>query len=108
MRASSAALVPSRAEFDRKAAFWAARFRPEWIAAVLAVIGASIWLGFFAFKHVEYSSELWWQFAVDRSAPRTLRASVGATMAILAFGPTRRGDGPMLPRRATSTEDIDG
>ena len=84
-----AALVPSRAEFDRKAAFWSARFRPEWIAAVLAVIGASIWLGFFAFKHVEYSSELWWEFAVNRSAPRFLRASVGATMAILAFGVLR-------------------
>ncbi len=84
-----AALIPSRAQFDRKAAFWAARFRPEWIAAVLAVIGASIWLGFFAFKHVEYSSELWWEFAVNRSAPRTLRASVGATMAILAFGVLR-------------------
>lgn len=84
-----AALIPGRAEFDRKAAFWSARFRPEWIAAVLAVVGASIWLGFFAFKHVEYSSELWWEFAVDRSAPRSLRASVGATMAVLAFGVLR-------------------
>jgi phosphatidylglycerol lysyltransferase len=84
-----AALVPGRAEFDRKAAFWSARFRPEWIAAVLAVVGASIWLGFFAFKHVEYSSELWWRFAVDQSAPRSLRAAVGATMAILAFGVLR-------------------
>ncbi|HEX2187574.1 MAG TPA: bifunctional lysylphosphatidylglycerol flippase/synthetase MprF [Longimicrobiaceae bacterium] len=84
-----AALVPSRAEFDRKAAFWAARFSPGWIAAVLAVVGASIWLGFFAYKHVEYTSDLWWEFAVDRSAPRFLRASVGATMAILAFGVLR-------------------
>lgn len=81
-----AALVPSRREFDRKAAFWEARFSPGWIAAVLAVVGASIWLGFFAYKHVEYTHDLWWEFAVDRSAPRFLRASMGATIAVLAFG----------------------
>ena len=84
-----AALVPSRAEFDRKTAFWEARFSPGWLAAVLAVVGASIWLGFFAFRHVEYTGDLWWRFAVDQGAPRSLRASVGATMAILAFGVVR-------------------
>jgi phosphatidylglycerol lysyltransferase len=35
---------------------------------------------------VEYSSELWWRFAANQDAPRALRASVGATVAILAFG----------------------
>ncbi len=29
--------------------------RPAWIAAVAGALGASIWLGLFAFKHVEYS-----------------------------------------------------
>ncbi|HEX2092702.1 MAG TPA: bifunctional lysylphosphatidylglycerol flippase/synthetase MprF [Longimicrobiaceae bacterium] len=81
-----AALVPSRAEFDRKGTFWEARFSPAWVVAVVSVVGASIWLGFFAFKHVEYSSDLWWRFAVDQGAPRFLRASVGATTVILAFG----------------------
>lgn len=81
-----AALVPSRAEFDRRGAFWEARFSPGWLLAVVLVVGASVWLGFFAFKHVEYSSELWWRFAVNEGAPRFLRASVGATTAILAFG----------------------
>lgn len=80
------ALLPSRAELDRKAAFWEARFSPAWIAAVVAVVGASIWLGVFAFQHVEYTDDLWWRFAADQGAPRFLRASVGATVAILAFG----------------------
>lgn len=84
-----AALVPGRAEFDRKAAFWEARFSPGWLAAVLAVVGASIWLALFAFRHVEYTGDLWWRFAVDQGAPRSLRASVGATMAVLAFGVLR-------------------
>ena len=44
---------------------------------VLAV-AASLWLGFFAFKHVEYSHDLWWQFELRGDASRFLRASVGA------------------------------
>lgn len=84
-----AALIPSRREFDRKAAFWETRFSPGWMAAVLSVVGASIWLGLFAFKHVEYSSDLWWRVALLQSAPRFLRASVGATVAVLVFGVVR-------------------
>ncbi|HET7462085.1 MAG TPA: bifunctional lysylphosphatidylglycerol flippase/synthetase MprF [Longimicrobium sp.] len=84
-----ALLVVSRPVFDRRANFWEARFSPGWFASVVAVVGASIWLGFFAFRHVEYSSELWWRFALNADAPRFLRASVGATVAILAFGVVR-------------------
>lgn len=84
-----ALLVVSRPAFDRRANFWEARFSPGWFASVVAVVGASIWLGFFAFRHVEYSSELWWRFALNQDAPRFLRASVGATVAILAFGVIR-------------------
>jgi lysylphosphatidylglycerol synthetase-like protein (DUF2156 family) len=29
------------------------------------VIFGSIWLGVFAHKHIEYSSELWWRFAIQ-------------------------------------------
>ncbi|HEX6750381.1 MAG TPA: bifunctional lysylphosphatidylglycerol flippase/synthetase MprF [Longimicrobium sp.] len=84
-----AALGVSRPAFDRRAAFFAARFSPGWFASVVAVVGASIWLGFFAFRHVEYSSELWWRFAASADAPRFLRASVGAFVALLAFGVLR-------------------
>ncbi len=51
----------------------------------------------------------------DAVADRVERAVVAASegrlrddMAILAFGLTPSGDGPMLPRRVPSTEDIDG
>ncbi|MBX7185392.1 MAG: bifunctional lysylphosphatidylglycerol flippase/synthetase MprF [Vicinamibacteria bacterium] len=79
-------LVKARAHFDRKAAFFATRFSIGWIASVVAVLGASIWLGFFAFKHVEYTHSLWWQFEFDHEASRFLRATVGASMALLLFG----------------------
>lgn len=47
-----------------------------WLASVGAIVFGSLWLGLFAYRHVEYSSELWWQFALDGDAPRFLRGSV--------------------------------
>jgi len=81
-----AILMKARDHFDRKAAFFATRFSIGWVSAVVAVLGASIWLGFFAFQHVEYSHALWWKFEFDHEASRFLRASVGASMALLLFG----------------------
>lgn len=79
----------ARPAFDRRAAFFDARFSPAWTAAVVGALGASVWLGFFTFKHVEYSHELWWQFELHGEASRFLRASVGAAMVLLLFGFTR-------------------
>ncbi|HEY3045089.1 MAG TPA: phosphatidylglycerol lysyltransferase domain-containing protein, partial [Vicinamibacterales bacterium] len=73
----------SRSTFSRKAALFETRFSPAWIAAVTAAVAASVWLGLFAFKHVEYSHDLWWQFELDSEAPRFLRASVGAATLVL-------------------------
>ena len=82
-------LIASRGAFDRKAALFETRFSAAWIASVVAAVAASIWLGFFAFKHVEYSSDLWWQFALHGEASRFFRASVGASIAVLLFASAR-------------------
>jgi phosphatidylglycerol lysyltransferase len=79
----------ARPAFDRRAAFFDTRFSSRWVASVVAAIAASIWLGFFAFKHVNYSQELWWQFELRGEASRFLRASVGAAMVVLLFGAAR-------------------
>ena len=55
----------------------------------VGALGASIWLGLFAFKHVDYSQELWWQFELRGEASRFLRASVGAAVVVLLFGVAR-------------------
>jgi phosphatidylglycerol lysyltransferase len=73
----------ARATFDRRAALFETRFGPRWIATIAGALVASIWLARFAFKHVEYSSELWWQFGLHGEASRSLRASVGAAVALL-------------------------
>jgi phosphatidylglycerol lysyltransferase len=72
--------------FDRRAAFFDTRFTPVWTATVVAALGASVWLGLFAFKHVEYSNQLWWQFETQAEVSRFLRASVGASVVLLLFG----------------------
>jgi phosphatidylglycerol lysyltransferase len=79
----------ARPAFDRHAAFFETRFSPRWIVAAVSAVGASAWLGLFAFKHVEYSQDLWWQFELDAEASRFLRATVGAATALLLFAMAR-------------------
>jgi phosphatidylglycerol lysyltransferase len=80
------ALVAARRTFDRKAAVFDEPWAAPWFAAVVAVVAASVFLGTFSFKHVEYSNQLWWQFEMQADASRFLRASVGAGIAVLVFG----------------------
>ncbi len=73
-------------EFHRNASLLDQRFTPGWVVSIALVIGGSIWLGFFAYRHVEYQSELWWQFALNDNAPRMLRGSLVAVLAASLFG----------------------
>ena len=84
-----AVLWRARTAFDRRAAFFETRFSAPWVAALIGAVGASVWLGLFAFKHVNYSRELWWQFELQGDASRFLRASVGAAIVLLLFGFSR-------------------
>lgn len=79
-------LLPTGRHFYRKTSFINDRFSPGWIIAIGIVIASSIWLGFFAYKHVAYSHELWWQFSFTGHAARFLRASVGIVVAFFLFG----------------------
>lgn len=65
-----------RDAFNRPASLFARRFSPGWMLSVALLLAATVWLGLFSFKHVDYSHELWWQFALQGDAPRFLRASL--------------------------------
>jgi len=78
--------LPSRAEFDRKSAIFEVPFSATWLTAICAVVIASVFLGLFAFRHVEYSHDLWWTFELEQDAPRFLRATVGVLVAMLFIG----------------------
>jgi phosphatidylglycerol lysyltransferase len=77
-------LTLGRNAFYRPASILQQSFTPPWAISVIGVIIASIWIGFLAYRHVEYSSDLWWTFAFDANAPRMLRASL--VVSILAGG----------------------
>ncbi len=71
----------ARPAFYRRTAFTADLLSPGWIAASGTAILIATWIGFFAFKHVEYRSSLWWEFAWSGDASRFLRASLAAAVA---------------------------
>ena len=77
------ALVPAHRHFYRRASFTSEIFSPVWVLMTTVAIGSSVWLGFFAYKYVDYSNDLWWRFALRGDAPRFLRATVGAAGVIL-------------------------
>ena len=77
------ALVASRRHFYRKASLVNESFGPGWIFAILLVLISSAWLGFFSYKYVAYSNDLWWRFQFRADAPRFLRAGVGVLAAML-------------------------
>lgn len=76
-------LWSARPAFDRKAALFDTRLSTPWLLSLVAAMAASIWLGLFAFQHVDYSNELWWQFELRGEASRFLRASVGAAIVLV-------------------------
>ena len=79
-------LVISRRQFDRRSSFFAQHLEPEWLVALGGVIVAGAWVLFFAFKEVDYSNRLWWQFELDGQAPRSLRALTAVALLALGYG----------------------
>ncbi len=78
-----AVFVPCKRHFYRKGALLTERFTPRWIIAILGVLACTAWIMSFAFKHVDYQDDLWWQFAFSNDAPRSLRAMAGAVIATM-------------------------
>jgi phosphatidylglycerol lysyltransferase len=105
--AVAVALVSGRSRFRRRASLIEQRFSVSWVVAVLLVLGAAVWLVLFAYRHVPYSNELWWQFAFEAPAPRSLRALLLAAMTAAAYALYRllRPSKPaMLPPSQTDLE----
>ena len=104
-------LLPCRGHFYRKASILSQRFTPGWVTAIILILLTSTWLGIFSFKHVEYSSDLWWQFSLFGDAPRFMRATVGAVAVTLFFGVSKllraSPPEPVLPTRS-ELERADG
>ncbi len=99
------ALLPCRRHFYRRASLFHDSFGFGWGVTIVLVLASSIWLGIFVYKHVDYSSELWWRFALDGNAPRFLRATVGSTVLLLILTVARLlGPAPKDPDRPGADE----
>jgi phosphatidylglycerol lysyltransferase len=72
------ALLPCRKHFYRRSSLFSESFSLGWITMILLIFIGTAYLGFFAYKHVDYTSQLWWQFTLKGEAPRYLRAMVGS------------------------------
>ena len=75
-------LMLGRRAFYRPTAILSERFTPVWVASIAGVIVMAVWIGVVSYRHVGYSDELWWTFALDGNAPRMLRAS----LAVIVLG----------------------
>jgi phosphatidylglycerol lysyltransferase len=79
-------LTSARSRFRRRASLIEQHYSTAWIAAFFLVLLMAAWLVLFAYRHLPYDNELWWQFAFEASAPRSLRASLLAVMIGAAYG----------------------
>ncbi|WP_213764400.1 bifunctional lysylphosphatidylglycerol flippase/synthetase MprF [Caballeronia sp. dw_19] len=80
-----ALLLATRDRFNRRSSLLAERFTASWLVSVAIVIGLAVWIMLFAFRDVNYSRDLWWQFAFDERAPRALRATLAAGLSAALF-----------------------
>ncbi|MEJ0039051.1 MAG: bifunctional lysylphosphatidylglycerol flippase/synthetase MprF [Gammaproteobacteria bacterium] len=78
-------LTLGKRAFYRPTSILDERFTPAWAVSVAGVIAAAIWILMLAYRHVEYSGELWWTFAFDANAPRALRATVVVVLLATTF-----------------------
>ena len=79
-------LVSARGRFQRRASLIEQHYSGPWIIALCLVLLMAAWLVIFAYRHVPYDNQLWWEFAFQASAPRSLRASLLAAVIAAAYG----------------------
>jgi phosphatidylglycerol lysyltransferase len=84
-----AALLPSRSAFYRRSSLLRESFSAEWTIGIAIALAGTLAITLFAYRHVEYASQLWWRFEIEGHAPRSLRALLGASIALAAFAALR-------------------
>jgi len=78
-------LMAFRSAFYRVESASVFRLNTAWIVSLAALLAAVIWVGFFAYSHVQYRNTLWWDFALHGDASRFLRASLVVAFVLAAI-----------------------
>ncbi len=100
------ALAASRKQFTRRASLLALAFSTEWLVALAVIIAALTWLLFFVYRDVRYANELWWQFAFNGDAPRSLRALMAVVLLAMALAFRQLFRPPSLPFAEATPADL--
>jgi phosphatidylglycerol lysyltransferase len=100
-------LVLARGRFLRRASLIEQHYSGPWIVALFLVLITFAWLVIFAYRHVPYDNQLWWEFAFHASAPRSLRASLLAAVIAAAYGLWRLLRPASAPMSAPREADLE-
>ena len=79
-------LLPFRAQFYRRSSLLGQPLSGPFTVTILVLVAVSVWIGFFSYRHVEYSNDLWFTFAFHADAPRFLRAAVAGGSLVVLYG----------------------
>lgn len=79
-------LLPLRRQFYRRSSLLGEPFTPAWVAAIAAVLMASMFLLLFSHAQTPFAHLSWWDFSLHSEAPRSQRATIAATALIGLFG----------------------
>jgi phosphatidylglycerol lysyltransferase len=97
----AALLQWTRLAFYRRTALTSEPVSSHWLMLIALALGLSLWIGFFAYRNIAYSADLWWHFAWQSGAPRFLRAWLGAAMLLTWWALWRMlAPGPAEPAEA--------
>jgi phosphatidylglycerol lysyltransferase len=104
--AFAALLLPCRSAFDRPSRLFSSRPGSIWIVATVATVVSAGTLGFFTFRDVPYTDELWWTFLRNADASRFLRAGVAVAVLTLAAALMTLFSAPAQWRGRPGPEDL--
>ena len=79
-------IIPLHPAFPRTSRLTRMEITPGWLFSALALVAGAGVLGWWQFKHADYSDTLWWRVMADADATRSLRAFVGVAVALLGVG----------------------
>ncbi|WP_084418209.1 phosphatidylglycerol lysyltransferase domain-containing protein [Henriciella litoralis] len=105
---ATVAMGASRHAFYRKGSISEIAVSPERVLLLVGLLAGVAWLGFFAYRNVQYRNDLWWTFALDADASRFLRAlvTVAVTAALFIFWRLLQPRGaPGLPERTAELDE---
>jgi phosphatidylglycerol lysyltransferase len=89
LTAALLALLAAEREFPRPVSLLREPLSSGWRLAIAAALALTLWVGLFVHRHEAYSTQLWWQFALESDAPRFLRAAVGTSIVVAMFALAR-------------------